>query len=400
MGGLQVLGMATPTTPEGTLASQRHLFEIPEDVAYFNCASLAPQLRSVRAAGEAALTRNAQPWRTHSSDWFAGAEELRALFARLIRATADDIALIPATSYGLAVAAANLTARPRERILVIAEAYPSAVYTWRAFARRTGAEILTVQHEAGQGWTEAILEAIDERTKVVSVPNVHWTNGARIDLERVGQRAREVGAAFIVDASQSLGAMPLDVASLRPDYLVTVGYKWLLGPFSIGYMYVDPARHAGTPIEQNWILRAASDDFARLVDYRDEYQPGARRFDVGQRSNFTLIPMALAALRQVEQWSIASIARTLAALTARIAQETRKLGLATLSCDQRGPHILGIELPQETLAPATRTLADKGVYVGIRGSNIRISPHLYATTADIDHLIDALTPVARRGGSL
>lgn len=382
--------METPRTPGGTLASQRHLFEIPEDVAYFNCASLAPQLRSVRAAGEGALTRNAQPWRLRSSDWFAEAEELRALFARLIGATADDVALIPATSYGLAVAAANLTARPRERILVIAEDYPSTVYTWRAFVRRTGAEILTVQHEAGQGWTEAILEALDERTKVVSVPNVHWTNGASIDLGLVGQRAREVGAALVVDASQSLGAMPLDVTNVRPDYLVTVGYKWLLGPFSVGYMYVDPARHAGTPIEQNWILRAASDDFARLVDYRDEYQPGARRFDVGQRTNFTLIPMALAALRQVEKWGVASIALTLAAHTARIAQETRRLGLETSSRDQRGPHILGIELPQAALASVTRTLADKGVYVGIRGSNIRISPHVYATRADIDHLIAAL----------
>ncbi|RJG12644.1 aminotransferase class V-fold PLP-dependent enzyme [Pseudomonas cavernicola] len=373
-----------------TLPNQRHLFDIPDDVVYLNCASLAPQMLSVRAAGEAAMSRNAQPWKIHAEDWFTQVEELRALFAQVINADAESVALIPATSYGLSVAAANVEAKPHDRILLIADDYPSTVYTWRAFAKRTGAEILTVERAEQESWTDAILKVFDQRVKVVSVPNVHWTNGALIDLKRIGQRAREVGATFIVDASQSLGAMSTDVAELRPDYLVTVGYKWLLGPFSVGYMYIDSARRDGKPIEQNWILRADSENFDGLVDYRDEYQPGARRFDVGERTNFTLTPMAIAALKQLLEWDITRITSTLSKITASIERRADRLGLRTLAAEQRGPHMLGIELPSESLKSVAARLAEQNVYVGIRGASMRVSPHVYITERDLDRFFNLL----------
>ena len=153
---------------------------------------------------------------------------------------------------------------------------------------------------------------------IVSVPNVHWIDGAFVDLAAIAARCRELGARLVVDGSQSVGALPLDVGAIRPDFLVTVGYKWLLGPFGLGYLYVDERHHAGEPIEQNWINREGSEDFSRLVDYRDEYQPGARRFDVGQRTSFMLTPMAIAALTQILDWGVETIYRELRAITARI----------------------------------------------------------------------------------
>ena len=375
------------------LPNQRQLFDIPEEVVYLNCASLAPQMLSVRAAGAAAMSRAAQPWKIHARDWFAQVEELRSLFAQLIKADAAGVALIPSTSYGLAIAAANVEARPGDRILLIAEDYPSTVYTWRAFAKRTGAEIITVERGEGEGWTEAILQRFDERVRVVSLPNVHWTNGASIDLQQIGQRARAAGAAFIVDASQSLGAMPSEVAAWRPDYLVAVGYKWLLGPFSVGYLYVDRARRDGSPIEENWILREGAEDFARLVDYRDQYQRGARRFDVGERTNFTLTPMAIAALGQLLAWEVERIAATLAKMTASIEGRARALGLKTLAADQRGPHMLGIELPGSSRKEVAARLAEQQIYVGIRGASMRLSPHLYVTESDLDRFFDLLAKV-------
>lgn len=372
------------------LPNQRHLFGIADDLAYFNCASQAPQLRSVRAAGERALARRAAPWTIQADDWFVEVEELRALFARLIGGDADGVALIPATSYGLAVAAHNVEDSEGDRVLLIADDYPSNVYTWRAFARRTGAEILTVERGEGQSWTDAIVDALDERVRVVSVPNVRWTDGALIELPRVGERAREVRAQFVIDATQSLGAMPLDVAALRPDYLVATGYKWLLGPFSVAYMFVGEEHRSGRPLEENWINRAGAEDFAGLTGYSDQYRPGARRFDVGQRTNFMLTPMAIAALGQLLDWGVENIAVSLAVTTGRIEREARQRGLDALPADQRGPHMLGISIPADRRAAIGAQLAEANVFVGIRGSAMRISPHLHATGGDVDRLFTAL----------
>jgi selenocysteine lyase/cysteine desulfurase len=371
------------------LSSQRHLFEIPDDVAYFNCASLAPQLKAARRAAEAALGRRARPWLIRGEDWFTEAEERRTLFARLAGVDADGVALVPATSYGLAVAAANLTAAPGRRVLVLGGEYPSGYYTWQAFARRTGATLTTVDRRDGQGWTEAVLGALDERTAVAAVPPVHWTDGAAVDLAAVAARARAVGAALVVDASQALGAMPLDLAAIRPDYLVTVGYKWLLGPFGLGYLYVAAERRDGRPLEENWISRRGSEDFAGLVDYQERYQPGARRFDVGQRTHFETTPMAVAALRQLLDWGVPRVAATLARLTGRIQQQVEAQGL-TLTSRARGPHLLGVRLPARARRRVAAALTDAGVFAGVRGASLRVSPHLWTTERDIDRLVAAL----------
>ncbi|MGH2981749.1 MAG: aminotransferase class V-fold PLP-dependent enzyme [Solirubrobacterales bacterium] len=373
----------------------RDLFEIPDGVAYFNTASLAPQLRSVRAAGEAALDRRGAPWTISSGDWFTEVERLRGLFAEIVGADRDGIALVPATSYGLAVAANNLEAGPGQRVLVLDEEYPSGIYTWRAFVRRSGAELYTVQREAGQGWTDAILAALDERTAIVSVPNVHWTNGALIDLGPVGDRAREIGAAFVLDLSQSAGAMPIDVSGLRPDFLVAVGYKWLMGPLSLGYLYVDERHRDGEPLEHSWLVREGAENFARLVDYTDERKPGARRFDVGENSNFVLNPMAIAALEQILDWSVPRIEASLAEITASVEEAARARGLTALPADQRGPHMIGIELPESKREALVAELAARGVHAGLRSSWLRVAPHLHTTQADLDQLFAALDTVAR-----
>jgi selenocysteine lyase/cysteine desulfurase len=380
--------------PGGTAAPeplpvQRRLFEIPDDVAYFNCASLAPQLRSAGQAAEAALARRARPWLIGAQDWFTEAEERRSLFARLAGVDPEGVALVPATSYGLAVAAANLTARPGQQVLVLAEDYPSNYYTWQRFARRTGATLAVVERGDGQTWAEAILEALDERTAVVAVLASHWTDGATVDLAAVGARARSAGAALVVDASQALGALPLDLTAIRPDYLVTVGYKWLLGPFGLGYLYLAEQHRDGVPLEQNWISRLGSEDFARLVNYQDRYQPGARRFDVGQRTHFETTPMAVAALRQLLDWGVPRVAATLRQTTGRIQEQVGALGL-TLTSPDRGPHMLGIRLPDAARQRVAAALPRANVFAGVRGSSLRVSPHLWTTDQDIDRLADAL----------
>lgn len=378
-----------------TIPCQRNLFEVPDEVAYLNCAYMSPLARAVRAAGEMAVAQKSQPWRIAASDFFSESEEVRALFAQLIGADADGVAIIPAASYGLAVAAGNLPITQGQRILTLADQFPSNIYIWRDLAERTGATLITIGRPADDDWTAAVLAELDEQTAIAALPHCHWTDGGLVDLRRVGKRAREVGAALVVDGTQSVGAFPFSVAEIQPDFLVCATYKWLLGPYSLGFLYAAPHRRDGRPLEMNWIARHGSDDFARLVEYDDEYQPGARRYDVGERSNLALMPMGHAALRLLLTWGVDDIAATLGALTAQIAERAGALGLRVTPTSLRASHMIGVRtsrLPADLPA----RLAASNVYVSVRGDSIRISPHVYNNETDINRFFDVLVGALER----
>jgi selenocysteine lyase/cysteine desulfurase len=376
---------------------QRDLFEVPDEIAYLNCAYMGPIPRRARAAGEVGLARKAQPWRITARDFFTESEETRALFARLVGADADGVAIIPSASYGVALAAANLPVAAGQRILTLADQFPSNVYAWRDLATRTAATLVTVPRPADYDWTAAVLAELDERTTMVALPNAHWTDGGLLDLARIGERARAVGAALVVDGSQSVGAYPFEVKAIQPDFLVCATYKWLLGPYSLGFLYAAPHRREGRPLEWNWITRAESEDFAGLVNYRDELQPGARRYDVGERSNFALLPVAKAALEQVLEWGVEEVAATLRAMTDEIASRATALDLSVAPAELRASHLIGLRAKKLPADLPTR-LAHSQVYVSVRGDSIRVSPHLYNTPADIERLFATLADALDAGG--
>jgi selenocysteine lyase/cysteine desulfurase len=272
----------------------------------------------------------------------------------------------------------------------LADQFPSNVYCWQRLAAERLGEVAFIEASADGDLTTALLAALDERTDIVAVPHCRWTDGRLVDLERIGARAREVGAALVVDATQSLGVLPLDVTRARPDFLVAAGYKWLLGPYSLGWLYVAPEWRAGRPLEANWIGRAGAEDFGRLVDYREDHAPGARRFDVGERSNFALLPAALASLELLLEWTPAALAERLAILTASIAERLAPLGLVTVPPQLRGPHFLGLALPDGAPADLTERLAAAGVFVSRRGSSLRVTPHADNDEADVERLATAL----------
>ncbi len=375
------------------LSDQRELFEISEGVTYLNCAYMSPQLRTVREIGERAVGRKSRPWGITPDDFFEDAEEVRALFARLVGGEADGVALTPSVSYGVAVAAANVELREGQEILILEDQFPSNVYQWRELARRSGAKLVTVPRPADHDWASAILELLDENVAVVAVPNCHWTDGSLVDLPRVGERAREVGAALVVDAIQSLGAHPFDLKEVLPDFLVTSAYKWLLGPYGIGFMYVSENYREGTPIEHNWINRRGSEDFSGLVAYQDAFQPGARRYDVGERSNFVLLPMANEALHQLLAWGIENIAETIGELSDLIEIEAQRRGIQAVPAKRRVRHMIGLRLGARVPEDLAARLAGEGVFVSVRGESVRVSPHLYNTERDVGRLFEVLDRV-------
>lgn len=366
---------------------QRGLFDIPEEVAYFDCAKMSPLLRSAAEAGTGGLMRKARPWEIRAEHFFDESDRVRALFARLIGASADDVAFIPAVSYGLASVLQNVPLTASQSIVTLAEDFPSIVYAARWLARQADARLVTVARPADGDWTSAILDAIDGSTALVCTPHVHWIDGGLIDVGAVARRCRSVGAEIVLDTTQSTGALPIDVKEVDPDYLVAASYKWLLGPYSLGFLYAAPRHQQGRPLEQGWIARPGARDFRNLVDYEDALVPNARRFDVGERSNFFLLPVAEVALKQLLDWGVAEIAATLAATTNAIAERLQEIGATALPAAKRAPHYLSVRFSSGLGDDFDAQLASAGIHLSLRGESIRITPHLYNNDADIERLI-------------
>jgi len=378
------------------LQCQREAFSLPQDLHYLNCAFMSPLPRVVEEAGIQGVVRKRDPSLLGSEDFFRESQEVRRLFASLVNAPdPDSVAIIPSVSYGIGVATRNTPLASGQNIVLLHEQFPGNVYGWRRLAWERGAQIRTVGpgdgEFRGRSWNERMLEAIDRDTGVVAMAPVHWTDGTLFDLEAIGARAREVGAVLVVDGTQSVGALPFDVQRLRPDALIVASYKWLFGPYSIGVGYFGPRYLDGVPLEEGWIAREGSQDFRALVDYQDRYQPGAVRFDVGERSNFILVPMLVAALRLVLEWGPERIQSYTRRLSQDLLEEAQSLGYAIEDDSYRVGHLFGIRMPpgveMECLKEA---LQREAVSSSLRGSALRVSPHLYNDEEDMEALRRAL----------
>ncbi len=379
------------------LPCQAAEFSLPPDHHYLNCAYMSPMPRRVERVGNRAIAAKRAPSAVTPADFFRHGELLRQAFADLIGAQGSaQVAIIPSASYGLATAAKNLPVRQGQRIVTLQEQFPSNVYTWTRLARENGASVLRVEPEAGPGrgarWNERILESIDTKTAIVALPHVHWADGTLFDLKAIGWRCREVGAALIIDGTQSVGALPLDVTEVQPDALICAGYKWLLGPYSIGLAWYGPRFDGGTPLEENWISRRDSEDFAGLVSYQEEYGPGASRYDVGERSNFILVPMLLEAIGLLNEWGPDAVQAYCRELAGPIVRAAEELGFGVEDEDARGSHLFGLRLPAGMEpGPLKEALSRRNVSVSIRGDAIRVSPNVYNSPDDAQALVEGLS---------
>ena len=386
------------------LACQRHHFSLPDDFHYLNCAYMGPLPLAAERAGIAGLRAKRFPQAISPEDFFAPADELRAKFARLIgEAEPNRIATVPSVSYAVSTITRNTRAGPGSNVVIVHEQFPGNVYPWRRLVAEQGGELRVVGPPCGEGdegsgphvgrgegWTERILARVDSGTVAVAMGTVHWTDGTRFDVEAVRARTREVGAALVLDGTQTVGAVPVDVAAVAPDALVVAGYKWLLGPYSLSLAWFGDRYLDGMPLEETWIGRRGSENFAGLVEYVDEYQPGALRFDVGQRSNFALIPALSASLDLVLEWRPERISGYCTALTAGVFMRLRELGVRVEDRRWRCPHLFGLGLPPGTdLERVKACLARRRVGVSFRGASVRVSPNVYNTRDDVDALVAA-----------
>lgn len=372
------------------LPTQRHLFEVPDGVCYLNCAFMSPLLRSVREIGQAAVQRKSEPWRIKPADFFTETEIARARFAALIAADPDDVALVPSTTYGISTAARALPVGPQDTILVLAGEFPSNYYPWARLAEEVGARVRMVERPADHDWTSAVLEQIDPAVRVIAVPPCRWDDGAILDVASIGRTCRRREIALVLDATQSVGALPLSMREIDPDFLVAATYKWLLGPYSYGFLYAAKRRQQARPLEEVWFSREGASDFRRLAEYTSAYQGGARRFDTGERNNPILLPMTIRALDQIAAWGVPAVARTLGRITATAAKRLAALGCQVVPAARRAPHLLGVQLPSGAPPDLLEALASRQIHVSMRGRCLRIAPHLHVTAQDMERFLTVI----------
>ena len=380
------------------LPCQRHLFDIPDDIAYLNCAYMSPLMKPALEAGNAGLARKTHPWELTPDNFFTGPEEFRTTAAKLLDCSADDVAVVPSASYGIASAARNLPAKKGQSILVLDEQFPSNYYPWQRLADEAGAALKVVAwpKDEDHDWTASVLNSLTPDVAIAALPHVHWTSGGRLDLVRIGEACRNLGAALVLDLTQSLGALPFSVRDVQPDFAVAASYKWLLGPYSVGLLYVAPKWQGGRPLEENWIQRANARDFSSLILYTESYDAGARRFDMGERSNFALLPAAVRAMKQLLEWEVVQISETAGALNRQLANAAANLGFFAPAEPWRAPHYLALRRKTGVPKELPELLAREKVFVSVRGSSIRVTPHVYNRVEDCERLIACLRRIARR----
>lgn len=367
------------------LGCQRRHFEIPPDISYLDAAAWSPLPRAVREAGEAGIRAKSQPWSHPRSDIALQAERARAGAASLIGASIDDIAIVGSVSHALATAALNLAPAPGGRILRIADEFPSLCLPFDRLAERRGLTVDTVARPADGDWTAAILAALSRpgapRIAVATLTPSHWTDGTAIDLDRIAPTVRQAGAALVIDATQAVGAMPVNVARWRPDFLAFPTYKWVLGPYGLAFLYASPDRQHGQALEEN------AGNSPPVV--------GARRFDRGELNDPVALPMAASGLELIGQWGANAIAERLDALTERLAEGCAALGLAVPPRALRVPHVLGVRMPGGLPGDVISRLAARRVHASERSGALRLSPHVWADEDDVDRCLAALAAIRR-----
>ena len=375
------------------MTDYRAQFDIPRDICYLNAAYMTPQPRRVAEAAVRGTTRRAQPWNITPSDFFENVEALRAAFAHQVNCPPDNIAIVPSAGYGVSCAASNLPLTTGGVILAMHDQFPSNYYAWRRQALASGTDFHVVRPEAGQSWSDALIEAIEQlgdRIGIATLEGHHWASAGCVDLETVIPALRAVGASVVLDLTQTIGAYPIDISRLAPDFMVAAGYKWQFCPYGVSFLYVDERYFGGMPIEEPWMSRDGAEDFSRLAEFTDQYQPGARRFDMSGKSSFPNIDCALAALTLLDEWGIETICNSLAATNRRIAEILTGHGFETVAPEARAPHFQGARLPGIDPGELAARLVENGVYASVRADHLRVAPHLYTDEEDLARFDEVL----------
>lgn len=376
------------------MTDYKNRFDIPSDITYLNAAFMGPMLKSSVEISQNCVAKKLKPWEITTSDFFGPIEKARALIAQLIDAPENNIAIIPSASYGIATASKNLSHLSSGEILVIEDQFPSNYYSWSELAKEKSHKLITIKRDFSKDMTKSVLEKINIKTRILAMPHVHWCDGQMFQLELISGALKSVNAKLVIDGTQSIGAVDFNLPRVKPDFLIAAAYKWLLGPYTMGFMYVDDQYlEKGVPLEHNWTNKYDAENFSDLVNYKDRYLSGARRFDMGGKSQFHTMSAFVDTLEFLNEVGVQKIAQHCSELNQHIVQSLQHSDQVYFwPSSQRAGNILGMYFKdQSQLDLVKQALIDEKIYVSYRGKAMRVSPHIYNSQKEIDNFLSVVT---------
>jgi selenocysteine lyase/cysteine desulfurase len=360
---------------------------LTERLTHFNHAGVSPVSRRVVAAVTKFATEATVVDRALQQGWEVRTEAVRAAFARLVGASADEIAFVKNTSEGLSLVAAGLDWRAGDNVVTVEGEYPSNVYPWFGL-RRWGVETRLVRPRRGRTHAEDVAAVCDTRTRVVSVSFVDWSSGARTDLRPLGELCQARGILFVVDAIQGVGAMRLDVEASAVDCLAVGGHKWLLAPEGCGCLFVS-RRVVGRihSVLHGWKSVTDADTY---LPYHFDPRPDAAKFEPGSPSHLGAHALG-AAIDLLLEVGPEIVEQRILEITDRLAIGLRARGAEIVSpwAAEARSGIVVFRLGDDPDGLCTR-LNQLGFVVRVRGGGIRVAPHFYNNEQDIDRFLAAL----------
>ena len=380
---------------ENKISCQRNLFNIPDEIVYLNTAYISPLSLKVEKAINKGCKLETEPWKIDPEfHFFYQIKETKIIFSNLFNISYKNVSLIPSASYGISTAANNIKlTKTKNKILILKDQFPSNVYPWMELSKKQEGVLEIIDNLNETTLTEEIINKISEEVAVVAIPNIRWTDGYIIDLKKVSDACKKFDVNLILDLTQSAGAMQIDLKEINPEFAIIANYKWMLGPYSTGFLYISDKFIDGVPLEETWIGRKNSQDFSKLTDYQSLYNSDSIRFDMGQRANFSLLPGVKAALEQLHDWSIRKIENTLYQNNLIICKGLSELGFEILSEKNRAPHFISARLPGYDGNLFINILKKNKIFISERSGFLRITPHLWNNEEDFFKLINCLKSI-------
>ncbi len=306
---------------------------------------------------------------------------IREKIATLINASPEEISLIPNTSFGINLVAHGIPLEPGDKVVTDSLEFPATVFPFVKLSKR-GVKLSIVRADP-YSITESIINEIDEHTKVVSVSHVSFNTGVRLDVKRVVEKAKKVGAYVLLDVIQSAGALNVDVRELGVDFVVAGGYKWLMAPQGSGFIYVKKGLLEDPPF-YGW---KSAKDYLKFDPTTFELERGPRRFEIGTidvASNLGLAKSAEFLSKHKDE-----IERRVLELSKIAIDLSEDKGLEVITPKEKRSGIVVVKVKEPK--KAAERLMQKNIVVSPRGEGIRISAHFYNTEEEIRDAIYGIT---------